>query len=99
MFVTKSYLKLNKKKINVLDYADSLKKNLEAWKKVSHKDDISQIRAFIIAKKVDRLTIKSVNYSSFFNTSQPNKQCFILKIRNNSSATVTSSNYTPSYSI
>ena len=52
------YLKLDKKRkrrISVLDYADSLKNNKEAWKKVSLKDDISLKKAFAIAEKVDRL--------------------------------------------
>lgn len=56
------YLKLDKKhkkKIGVLDYADSLQNNKEAWKKVSLKDDISLRKAFEIAEKVDRLITKS----------------------------------------
>ena len=56
------YHKLDKKrkrKISVLDYADSLQNNHEAWKRVSLKDDISLNKAFSIAEKVDRLIPKS----------------------------------------
>jgi len=56
------YHKLDKKrrrKISVLDYADSLQENHEAWKRVSLKDDISLNKAFTIAEKVDRLIAKS----------------------------------------
>ncbi len=55
------YLKLDRKRkrrISVLDYADSLQNNREAWKKVSLKDDISLNKAFAIAEKVDRLIPK-----------------------------------------
>eukprot|EP00833_Pecoramyces_ruminatium_P013844 jgi/Orpsp1_1/1187876/evm.model.d7180000060854.1 len=56
------YLKLDKKRkkqVSVLDYADSLQPNVEAWKKISMKDDITLMKAFTIAEKVDRLTIKT----------------------------------------
>jgi len=56
------YLKLDKrrkKQVSVLDYAESLRGNFEAWKKVSLKDNISLNKAFIIAEKVDRLNIKA----------------------------------------
>ena len=55
------YLKLDKKrrkKIGVLDYADSLQNNKEAWKRVSLKDNLSLRKAFEIAEKVDRLIPK-----------------------------------------
>ena len=56
------YIKLNKskrKQISVLDYADSLENNPEAWKRVSLKDDISLEKAFSVAEKVDRLTTRT----------------------------------------
>jgi len=66
------YLKLDKrrrKQISVLDYTDSIAANTEAWKKVSMKDNISLTKAFSIAEKVDRLSIKSYNepYPSRYN--------------------------------
>jgi len=95
------YLKLDKKRkrqISVLDYADSLQGNLEAWKKVSLKDNISLTKAFSIAEKVDRLTIKSTHNTTTFNNTQSSRQRFIPKLRNSSSPTVTPSNYTSSVS-
>ena len=65
------YLKLDKKRkkqISVLDYADSLQNNREAWKKVSMKDDISLSKAFKIAEKVDRLSSRS-EYDNYESTS------------------------------
>lgn len=56
------YHKLDKKrrrKISVLDYADSLTNNPDAWRKVMLKDHISITKAFAIAEKVDRLSIKN----------------------------------------
>jgi len=64
------YLKLDKKKrkrISVFDYADSLRNNREAWKKVSLKDNISLNRAFTIAEKVDRLDIRG-DFDNFSHT-------------------------------
>lgn len=58
------YHKLDKKRrkrISVLDYADSLVSNREAWKRVSLKDHLSLTKAFEVAEKVDRLVRK--NYS------------------------------------
>ena len=54
------YLKLNKHKkkhVSVLDYAESLQNNKEAWKRVSLKDEISLEKAFTVAEKVDRLSL------------------------------------------
>ena len=48
-----------RKRISVLDYADSLQNNKEAWKRVSLKDHISLNKAFEIAEKVDRLIPKA----------------------------------------
>jgi len=79
------YLKLDskrKKQVSVLDYADSLQNNPEAWKKVALKDNISLNKAFTIAEKVDRLTTRSIHnnyenssykYNSNFNSNTPNK--------------------------
>jgi len=56
------YHKLDKKhrrKISVLDYADSLANNQEAWKRVMLKDHLSLSKAYEIAEKVDRLTIRN----------------------------------------
>ena len=64
------YLKLDKKRmkqISVFDYADALQNNVEAWKRVSLKDDISLNEAFKIAEKVDRLAARSP--SNYFGTS------------------------------
>ena len=58
------YHKLDKKrrrKISVLDYADSLANNHEAWKRVILKDHLSITKAFEIAEKVDRLHLKNSN--------------------------------------
>ena len=63
------FLKLDKKKrkqISVLDYAESLANNREAWKRVSLKDDIDLEKAFTIAEKVDRLTTR-MNSENFDN--------------------------------
>ena len=52
------YLKLDKKRrsrICVLDYADSLYNNKEAWKRVALKDHLSLEKAFEVAEKVDCL--------------------------------------------
>ena len=82
------YHKLDKKrkrKISVLDYADSLQGNHEAWKRVSLKDDISLNKAFTIAEKVDRLISKSnfetneSNYNSFKKRSNFSKNNFKSK--------------------
>jgi len=53
------YLKLDKKRrklISVLDYADSLKNNKYAWRKISMKDNISLTKALALAEKIDRLS-------------------------------------------
>jgi len=72
------YLKLDKKRkkqISVLDYADSLQNNREAWKKVSLKDDISLSKAFQIAEKVDRLYTNS-NYDGYENFNHYSKASY-----------------------
>ncbi len=63
-----------KRKISVLDYADSLQNNHEAWKRVSLKDDISLNKAFAIAEKVDRLLPKSNQdvYENYYNSKRSN---------------------------
>lgn len=69
------YLKLDKKRkrqISVLDYADSLQNNPEAWKRIAMKDDISLTKAFTIAEKVDRLMIKN-NFNTTNNLSHNNQ--------------------------
>eukprot|EP00833_Pecoramyces_ruminatium_P007148 jgi/Orpsp1_1/1181180/evm.model.c7180000076197.1 len=74
------YLKLDKKRkkqINVFDYADALQNNVEAWKKVSLKDDISLNEAFKIAEKVDRLTARSTY--NYYGTSDSNASTRISK--------------------
>eukprot|EP00833_Pecoramyces_ruminatium_P012611 jgi/Orpsp1_1/1186643/evm.model.d7180000052195.1 len=91
------YLKLNKKKkdqVSVLDYAESLQNNREAWKRVSLKDDISLEKAFSVAEKVDRLTTKvegetdianSYVRKPYYNTSSTtyHKRDFRENIKNN----------------
>ncbi|OUM61337.1 hypothetical protein PIROE2DRAFT_12675 [Piromyces sp. E2] len=52
-----------KKQVSVLDYAESLQYNVDAWKRVSLKDDISLTKAFKVAKKVDRLSVKTSHNS------------------------------------
>jgi len=78
------YLKLNRKKkaqVSVLDYAESLQNNREAWRRVSLKDDISLEKAFSVAEKVDRLMTNTENESdnsnanmrkSYYNSSYTN---------------------------
>ena len=82
------YHKLDKKrkrKISVLNYADSLQNNHEAWKRVSLKDDISLNKAFTIAEKVGQLISKSnfesneSNYNSFNKRSNFSKTNFKSK--------------------
>jgi len=85
------YLKLNKKKkrqVSVLDYAESLINNKEAWKRVSLKDDISLEKAFSVAEKVDRLNLSrggengnsnAQQYSTNNNYSQNSNQSFRRK--------------------
>jgi len=66
------YHKLDKKRrkrISVLDYADSLVNNKEAWKRVSLKDHLSLNKAFEVAEKVDRLIPKT--YSDQYEFTQP----------------------------
>jgi len=61
------YTKIDKKRrkrIAVLDYIDFIQNNYEAWKKLSLKDDISMDKAFIIAEKVDKLSVKNYNIST-----------------------------------
>lgn len=68
------YLKLDrrrKQQVSVLDYADSLRNNVDAWKKISLKDNISLDKAFRIAEKVDRLSIRSNPNYSFDNINKP----------------------------
>ena len=71
-----------RKRISVLDYADSLQNNKEAWKRVSLKDNISLNKAFAIAEKVDRLIPKIAyeseenNYSNYNKSSNFNKKKF-----------------------
>jgi len=74
-----------RKRISVLDYADSLQNNNEAWKRVSLKDNISLNKACEIAEKVDRI-IPKIAYDSDKNTypnynkpSNFNKKKFKLK--------------------
>eukprot|EP00833_Pecoramyces_ruminatium_P016799 jgi/Orpsp1_1/1190831/evm.model.d7180000081504.1 len=73
------YLKLDKKKkkqISVLDYAESLQNNKEAWKKVSLKGDISLNKAFKIAEKVDRLFTRyddNREYSNYYSQNKYNR--------------------------
>ena len=55
------YLKLDKthkKQISILDYADALENNIEAWKRVTLIDDIPLSKAYEIAEKVDRLAVR-----------------------------------------
>ena len=69
------YIKLDKKRrkrIGVLDYIDSIQNNYEVWKKLSLKDDISMDKAFKIAEKVDRLSVKYNNINTY-NNSQHNQ--------------------------
>lgn len=72
------YIKLDKKRkrqVSVLDYADSLQNNHEAWKKVSLKDDISLQKAFKLAEKVDRLTFRTAsNWNNKINVSGQGSQ-------------------------
>jgi len=75
------YLKLDnkrKKSVSVLDYIDALRKNEEAWKRVSLKDDISLTRAFDIAEKVDR--VMNLRPSKEYSTEIVNPR---INIRNN----------------
>ena len=70
------YTKLDKKRrkrIGVLDYIDSIQNNDEAWKKLSLKDDISINKAFKIAEKVDRLSVKNNSGTYNVNNSQHNQ--------------------------
>lgn len=71
------YTKLDKKRrkrIGVLDYIDSIQNNYEAWKKLSLKDDISMEKAFKIAEKVDRLSVRNNNINTYnVNNSQHNQ--------------------------
>ena len=56
------YHKLDKKrrrKISVLNYADTLINNPDTWRKVMLKNHISITKAFAIAEKVDCLSIKN----------------------------------------
>eukprot|EP00833_Pecoramyces_ruminatium_P018636 jgi/Orpsp1_1/1192668/evm.model.d7180000095092.1 len=64
--------KKRKRQISVLDYADSLQNNPEAWKRIAMKDDISLTKAFTIAEKVDRLMIKN-NFNTTNNLSHNNQ--------------------------
>jgi len=71
------YTKLDKKRrrwISVLDYADSLRNNYEAWKRVSLKgDNISLEKAYALAEKVDRLTPSTEENNSRYGTSSFNR--------------------------
>ena len=69
------YLKLDrrrKQQVSVLDYADSLRNNIDAWKKISLKDNISLDKAFTSAEKVERLSIRSNTNHPFNEYSKPN---------------------------
>jgi len=62
------YTKLDKKRrkrIGVLDYIDSIQNNYEAWKKLYLKNDISMDKAFKIAEKVDRLSVRNNNINTY----------------------------------
>ncbi|OUM62191.1 hypothetical protein PIROE2DRAFT_11597 [Piromyces sp. E2] len=74
------YLKLDKKRkkqVSVLDYAESLQYNVDAWKRVSLKDDIFLTKAFKVAEKADhsrdrqfsKQFVPSTSTSSSINTS------------------------------
>ena len=71
------YTKLNKKRrkrIGVLDYIDSIQNNYEALKKLSLKDHIRMDKAFKIAEKVERLSVKYNNINTYnINNSQHNQ--------------------------
>jgi len=55
-----------RKRISVLDYADSLQNNKEAWKRVFLKVNISLSKAFEIAERVDRHIPKIAYESQLF---------------------------------
>jgi len=88
------YLRLDKrrkKQVSVLDYAESLRGNFEAWKKVSMKDDISLNKAFMIVEKVDRLNIKANPGFYSNNSNQIFPQNFTRKQANRNAMTNSSS--------
>ena len=68
------YDKKRRKCIGVLNYIDSIQNNYQAWKKLSLKDDINIDKTFKIAKKVNRLSVKNNNISTYnINNSQNNQ--------------------------
>ena len=71
------YAKLDRKRrkrIGVLDYIDSIQNNYEAWKKLSLKDDISMNKAFKIAEKVDRLSVRNNNINNYNSSNSHHNQ-------------------------
>ena len=66
--------KKRRKRTGVLDYINSIQNNYEAWKKLSLKDDINIDKAFKIAEKLDRLSVKYNNINTYnINNSKHNQ--------------------------